>query len=78
MKQSLKDDNKASFNLTKNSKSQYQIKHIDIQQHYICKLVNNKELEIEWVPSTMILADKMTKALIVDFFKKHQALLGLI
>lgn len=39
---SLKGDNKTSFNLTKNPKSQYQTKHIDIQYHYIFKLVNNK------------------------------------
>lgn len=44
---SLKGNNKVSFNLTKNPKSKHQTKHIDVQHHYICELVNNKELEIK-------------------------------
>lgn len=75
---SLKGDNKASLTLTKNPESQHHTQHIDVQHHYVCELVNDKELEIEWVPSAMMLADGMTKALIVDLFKKHRALLGLV
>lgn len=32
---SLKSDNEASFNLTKNPKSQHQTKHIGVQYHYV-------------------------------------------
>ena len=75
---SLKGDNKASFNLTKNPESQHQTKHINVQHHYVRELVNNKELEIEWVLSVMMLANGIIKALTVDLFKKHRALLGLV
>ena len=75
---SLKSDNKASLNLTKNPESQHRTKHLNVQHHYVREVVNDKELEIEWVPSTMMLADRMTKALTVDLFKKHRALLGLV
>lgn len=73
----LKGDNEASLNLTKNPESQHRTKHIDVQHHYVRELVNNKELDVEWIPSAMMLADEMTKALTVDLFKKHRALLGL-
>lgn len=75
---SLKGDNEASLNLTKNPESQHRTKHIDVQHHYVRELVNDKELKIEWVPSAMMLADGMTKALTIDLFKKHRALLGLV
>lgn len=75
---SLKGDSEASLNLTKNPESQHRTKHIDVQHHYVRELANDKELEIEWVPSAMMLADGMTKALTVDLFRKHRALLGLV
>ena len=77
-KLSLKGDNKASLNLIKNPESQHPTKHINVEHHYIQKFVNDKELEIEWVPSAIILANGITKVLTVNLFKKHQALLGLL
>lgn len=44
---SLKSDNKASLSLIKNFESQHKTKHIDVQHHYVCELVNDKKLEIE-------------------------------
>lgn len=43
----LYKDNKMSIALTKNAKSQYQIKYIDIEHYYIRKLVNKKKLTIK-------------------------------
>lgn len=40
-------DNETNFTLTKDPKSQNQIKHIDIMYHYIHGLVEDKELAIE-------------------------------
>lgn len=73
----LKGNNKASLNFTKNPESQYQIKHINIYHYYIWKLVNNKEPDVEWISSAIMLANKMIKNLTIDLFKKHQVLLGL-
>lgn len=39
-------DNKISFTLTQNSKSQNQIKNINIIQYYVWGLVEKKELKI--------------------------------
>lgn len=40
-------DNKMSIALTKNAKSQHQIKYIDIEHYYIRELVNMKKLTIK-------------------------------
>lgn len=42
-----------------------------MQYHYVCELVNDKELVIKEVLSVIILFDGMTKALTVDLFKKN-------
>ena len=43
----LYGDNKMSIALTKNVESQHQIKHIDVQHHYIRKLFNERKLTIK-------------------------------
>lgn len=73
----LHDNNEMSITLTQNVESQYWIKHIDVQYHYIRELVNEKKLIVRWVPSSEILADGMTKELQTKTFRKHQALLGM-
>ena len=64
----LHKDNKISIMLTKNTESQYQIKYIDIQHWYIQELMDKRELELSWICSSSILADKFTKALSIDIF----------
>ena len=70
-------DNEMSIALTKNAESQHRTKHIDVQHHYIRELIEEKELSIEWVSSSEMLADGMTKALPTETFQKHRAQLGL-
>lgn len=43
----LYGDNKINIVFTKNVRSQYCTKHIDVQYHYIKKLVNKKELTVK-------------------------------
>lgn len=64
-----------SITLTKNAKSQYQTKYINIQHHYIRKLVNKREFTIKWILESKMLIDRMTKALLAKTFRKYQALL---
>ena len=73
----LYGDNEMSIALTKNVESQHRTKHIDVQHHYIRELVNERELTIEWIPGSKMLADGMTKVLPTETFKKHRALLGM-
>ena len=51
------DDNETSLILTKDSKSQNRTKHINVMNHHIRKLVEDEKLTIEWIESSIILAD---------------------
>lgn len=62
---------KMSIALTNNTKSQYWTKHISIQHHYICKLVDEGKITIKWISSADMLADGMMKALPIKTFKKY-------
>ena len=64
-------DNETSLTLTKNPKSQNRTKHIDVMHYHVRGLVEDGELAIDWIKSSAILADGLTKALLAAPFKKH-------
>ena len=66
-----------SIALTKNAESQHRTKHINVQHHYIWELVNERALTVQQIPGSEMLADGMIKALPIETFRKHQALLGM-
>lgn len=64
-------DNKTNIILTKNAKSQANAKHINVQHHYICKLLANKKIIIKWICSANILASGFRKSLSIDKFCQY-------
>lgn len=64
-------DNEISLTLTKNPKSQNQTKYIDVMYYYIHKLINDRELAIEWIKKPAMLADGLIKTFSIGSFKKH-------
>ena len=64
-------DNKTSHTLTRDLESQNCTKHIDVIHHHVRELVENRELAIEWIFSSNMLADNLTKALPIGPFKKY-------
>ena len=73
----LHGDNETSIILTNNTESPARPKHIDVQYHYIRKLVADKKVEIEWIYHGSILADGFTKVLSANSFKRYWDLLNL-
>ena len=71
-------DNETSFMLTKDPESQNHTKHIDVIHHYVRELVENRELAIEWISNSNMLADGLTKALPAEPFKRHWEERGLV
>lgn len=63
-------DNKTSFTLTKDSKSQNYIKYMDMMHHYILELVEKGKLGVEWIHGSSMLVNGLTKALLTGFFEK--------
>lgn len=64
-------DNKTSLTLTKDRENQNWTKHIDVMHHYIQRLVEDRELAIDEIASSAMLADALTKVLPIAAFRKH-------
>lgn len=62
----------------KDPESQNRTKHIDVVHHHVRELVEEGELSVEWIPSSIMLAEGLTKALPAGPFKKHQEEWGLV
>lgn len=59
----LYGDNSGSIALTKNTKHNSRVKHIDIRHHYIREHVEDGDIQVIYVPSNENLADVFTKPL---------------
>lgn len=68
----MPNDNKTSFTLIKNPKSQNYTEHINVMYYHIEGLIKQKKLKIKQISNLSILANGLTKTLFVRFFKKHQ------
>lgn len=61
-----------SIILSKNAESELGIKYTDVQYYYIKELINKKKLSIRQICSSKILADGMTKTLLlIEVFQKY-------
>jgi hypothetical protein len=56
-------DNEAAIRLVENPKNHARSKHIDVQFHYIRQLVAYNYVQVEFCPSTHMVADVLTKPL---------------
>jgi len=71
----LLNNNKLNIKLMHNTEQHNHTKHIDIQHHYICNMIDNKKLIIECIFMNNMLTDKLMKTLTKNIFKScHQQL----
>ena len=73
----IKGDNQGALALVKNPHLHEQSKHIDIQYHYIQDLEAWKRIAVSYVPTTNIVADRMTKLLDQIAFQRFKDLMGM-
>ena len=59
----LYNDNAGAVSLTKNTKGNTRVKHIDVRHHYICDMVEDGKITIHHIPPSDNLADVFTKPL---------------
>lgn len=71
----LYNDNAGAVSLTKNTKGNTHVKHIDVRHHYIRDLVEGRKIIVHHIPSSDNLADIFTKPL--GRVAHHWACLGL-
>ena len=68
-------DNQIAIGLAENPIQHKRTKHIDIKYHYVREIVANKEVSVEYINTTNMLADIMTKGLNGP---THRRLVGMI
>ena len=73
----LKANNQGAIQLSNNNKFHARTKHIDVCYHFIREALENKLLEIKYVPTDENIADIFTKPLSRPLFEKFRKMLGL-
>ena len=67
----LWNDNAGAVLLSKNTKHNARVKHIDIRYHYIRERISDGDIDVRHIPSTENLADMLTKPLSRVTHEKH-------
>ena len=70
-------DNEGGIFIASNPVQEQHTKHIDVQFHYVCDLIEQKRIDVVWVPTDKNSADIFTKNLGYIKFKKFRSMLGL-
>ncbi|KMQ86075.1 gag-pol polyprotein [Lasius niger] len=74
----LYNDNKGAIDLVKNGGYRSRTKHIDIRHHFIREMNENSEIVVNYLPTTEMIADALTKGLYASKFKDCITRMGLI
>ena len=59
----IKEDNQAAIAISKNPQYHGRVKHIGIKYHFIREQVCNRNVELEYCPTSAMIADMLTKGL---------------
>ena len=73
----IMEDNQACICFTKNPKDHGKTKHISIKYHFVRNLVNDQEIDVQYCPTNLMLADIFTKGLSAEKFMFIRNRLGL-
>lgn len=71
-------DNQAAIKLASNSEHHKRSKHIDVRFHFIRDIVNNKQVDLRYIPTTDQLADIFTKPLAKKQFSYLRSQLNIL
>ena len=73
----IRGDNQGALALVKNPHLHERSKHIDIQYHYIRDLEARKRIAVDYIPTTDMVADGLTKPLDRVAFQRFKDLMGM-
>ena len=69
-------DNQGAICLSKNPKNHPRTKHIDVKYHYTRELVESNIIKVDYVPTSEMVADTLTKGLARPSFEKLRLSMG--
>src|SRR6266705_509337 len=72
----LQMDNQSAMKIAKNPQFHDRTKHIEVRYHYLHQKVEDKEIELEYVPTGEQIADIMTKGLASEKHSKFTTEMG--
>jgi len=73
----LYSDNQSAIALAKNPVSHARAKHIDIRHHFIREAIHDKTVWVQYIPTSEMTADSLTKALGREKHEKCAARMGM-
>ncbi len=59
----IKYDNQGAIHLAENPTHHEQCKHVDIQYHYVWEKIEDGKINLEYIPTTTMAVDGLTKPL---------------
>jgi hypothetical protein len=74
----IKGDNEGSISMTHDPQFHAQSKHIELQHHWVCDLINNNVLDIQNICDPEQTADILTKTLLKPKHQKHTREMGIL
>jgi hypothetical protein len=72
------EDNDSCIKIANSPRKHPGIKHIDIRYHFIKDRIESKEIILQRIPTTSMVADLFTKQLAVQLFEKHRDALRIV
>ena len=73
----LFSDNQSAIALAKNPVSHARAKHIDLRHHFVREAIQDKVIWVQYIPTTEMTADSLTKALGREKHEKCTARMGM-
>ena len=73
----LFSDNQSTIALAKNPVAHARAKHIDLRHHFVWEAIQDKIIWVQYIPTTEMTADSLTKALGREKHEKCAARMGM-
>ena len=74
----VQEDNQGAIALAKNPKDHPRTKHVDVKYHYTREVIDKKIMQVDYIPTSDMVADALTKALPKPAFEKFRSSMGVL
>jgi hypothetical protein len=68
-------DNKSAMDICRTIKLSHKVRHVNVKVHYVRELINQRVIQLIFIPTQFNVADVLTKALIRSIHNRHSSIL---